>query len=83
MPYRRMVTCVCPVPAHPGILVSGSADGTVRSWRYMDGQLVSTHNLPSTGNKPHPSSLPFPSLTKIETISCLVTISLVTLTKSS
>lgn len=46
---RRMVTCVCVVPAHTGILVSGSADGTVRSWRYMDGQLVSTHNLPSIG----------------------------------
>jgi hypothetical protein len=33
-----MVTAIALVPSHPHLLVSASADGTVRTWRHLQGK---------------------------------------------
>eukprot|EP00123_Amoebidium_parasiticum_P000928 comp11870_c0_seq1/m.6507 comp11870_c0_seq1/g.6507 ORF comp11870_c0_seq1/g.6507 comp11870_c0_seq1/m.6507 type:complete len:439 (-) comp11870_c0_seq1:86-1402(-) len=49
--HANMVTSVC-LPTHqPDMLVSGSGDGTVRVWRYLDGTCLCTHTYTDENTK--------------------------------
>lgn len=41
-----MVTTITLVPGHPTLLVSGSADGTIRTWRHLEGKQLHVENIP-------------------------------------
>jgi WD40 repeat protein len=43
--YDRFVSRICIPTSQPSVLFSGSADGTVRVWRYVVGELLHTEDL--------------------------------------
>jgi len=46
MGHFSVVTEICLLSDYPGLLVSGSGDGTIRLWNYLDGKLLHSIVLP-------------------------------------